>query len=188
MGAPLSWGSQGNSEVRRSTRIAQLGQNEKAAELQVQKPRKKEDVGKLNTTQSMYSNKIKEMAAHHIDEADGDHNKASGFWYDREEQKARQPWPKLEQLKADIEETRKVPLDPIALQLEMEEDADAAREKLRTKRRFVPKKGFRSSKAVPSTAAEDDEAPLTLADMALCSETRQKRRRSEAASLESDRK
>ncbi|KAI1128219.1 hypothetical protein F5Y10DRAFT_179823 [Nemania abortiva] len=87
-----------------------------------------------------YEKELPEQAAQWMRKAGGDHMKAAGFWFERQEKKGKEPWSQLEKGKAYLEEMKKVPLDPRALQREIEEEEaekeEAARRRMRKRRCF----------------------------------------------------
>lgn len=110
------------------------------------------------------------VTAEYMKRAGGDHMKAAGLWFEREEQKEHEPWAELERGEAFIEAMKKDILDPIALQLQQEEEEEAE-EARRSKRksgvirrpRPVKRRGGSSSSLQPSVPKAAQEGSLLAA-------------------------
>lgn len=78
---------------------------------------------------------VARITAGYMERAGGDHMKAAGLWFEREERKRHEPWAELERGEAFIEAMKKDILDPVALRLQLEEEEEEAEEESRGKRR-----------------------------------------------------
>ncbi|KAI0454472.1 hypothetical protein F5B21DRAFT_238410 [Xylaria acuta] len=112
---------------------------------------------------------VEKLTAEWMEKAGGDHNKAAGFWFEREEQKRRQPWPGLQEGEAFVEKMKKDILDPLQIQRQMEEQEDAE-ENATVRTRFLPRRirerrlaGSKTAAAAPSADSKRQAGPAEQA-------------------------
>ncbi|KAI8955912.1 hypothetical protein F4801DRAFT_527339 [Xylaria longipes] len=100
---------------------------------------------------------VEKLVAEYMEKAEGDHNKAAGFWFEREEQKRRQPWPGLIEGEAFIENMKKDILDPLEIERQMEEEEEAAERRAFSRRLFARARGLVASKTAPAAPSVDSK-------------------------------
>ncbi|KAI1745545.1 hypothetical protein F4680DRAFT_402526 [Xylaria scruposa] len=93
---------------------------------------------------------IEKLTAEYMEKSGGDLMKAAGFWFEREEQKGRQPWPALEEGEAFIENMKKDIFDTAQLQREMREEEEAVGRKPLLSRQRTRTQGLGGSKTAPA--------------------------------------
>ncbi|KAI0194694.1 hypothetical protein EV127DRAFT_421049 [Xylaria flabelliformis] len=128
-------------------------------------PREQDAKDKARRKQWMDA-EIEKLIAEHLEKSGGDLMKAAGFWFEREEQKKRQPWPSLEEGEAFIEDMKKDILDPVKLQQEMEEEEEAVKRKPLLSRRRIRVRGLGGSKTAPATPSVNSKRQAGAAEQA----------------------
>ncbi|KAI0433237.1 hypothetical protein F5Y09DRAFT_299415 [Xylaria sp. FL1042] len=92
---------------------------------------------------------IEKLTAEYMEKSGGDLEKAAGFWFEREELKRRQPWPRLREAQTALEEMKKDALDPRELDEEIEREQEEM-EKRRKRKRKRKRKARKENKACQS--------------------------------------
>ncbi|KAI1751213.1 hypothetical protein F4782DRAFT_506304 [Xylaria castorea] len=109
---------------------------------------------------------VEKLTAEYMEKGGGNLMKAAGFWFEREEQKKRQPWPGLEEGESFIENMKKDILDPVQLQREMAEEKEAAKRKPILNCRPSRARGLGGSKTVPAAPSVDSKRQARAAEQA----------------------
>ncbi|KAI0549525.1 hypothetical protein F4679DRAFT_546483 [Xylaria curta] len=116
-----------------------------------EKSQKEQEAKERTRRKQRMDTEIEKLTAEYMEKSGGDLMKAAGYWFEREEQKGRQPWPGLEEGEAFIEDMKKDILDPAQLQREMREEEEAVGRKPLLSRQRTRARGLGGSKTAPAT-------------------------------------